>query len=210
MNFELIAIYCIQNNINGKRYIGQTNRRRVLERWNEHKKAASKCSRRTIYSAIRKYGYNAFTITVLAWSLDRFYANYLEQFYIAKFDTFKHGYNETIGGGGVSGRKANAKQREALAAGARRSWLVHKGRKLSPEQNAALHAHMHLPGYKGTMAGRKHSKEALENITQANRKIIRPPDIGERISKGKKGKSSVAVLKGWETRRRKQQEKENK
>lgn len=88
-------VYCIENKVNGKKYIGITTRA-IDKRFEEHKKANS-----YIGSAIRKYGVSNFSISELDTAKTHEELCQLEVFYIEKFKTFENGYNLTIGGDGV-------------------------------------------------------------------------------------------------------------
>jgi transposase-like protein len=90
-------IYKITNKVNGKSYIGQT--RFTLEfRWRQH---LHKKDNTYFHNAIRKYGAENFTKEILE-ECDVDKLNSREIFYIAKYNTFKEGYNLTIGGEGNS------------------------------------------------------------------------------------------------------------
>lgn len=88
-------VYCIENKVNGKKYIGITTRT-MNKRFEEHKKANS-----YIGKAIRKYGVSNFSISELDIAKTHEELCQLEVFYIEKFKTFENGYNLTIGGDGV-------------------------------------------------------------------------------------------------------------
>ena len=85
------SVYCIENRINNKKYIGITTRS-LQKRFKEHCKAESAIGR-----AIRK--------NFIYYELERASTKKelfeLEKYYIAKYKTFKNGYNSTIGGDGV-------------------------------------------------------------------------------------------------------------
>lgn len=92
-------IYIITNKLNNKVYIGQTIQN-LKDRWYRHcqKKCLSKAeSNMAIKRAILKYGKENFTIEILE-TCDSSMLNERERFYISKYDSYKRGYNETIGG----------------------------------------------------------------------------------------------------------------
>jgi uncharacterized protein 019R len=89
------CVYCIENVLNGKRYVGITTRT-IKERFAEHCKAES-----YIGKAIRKYGVENFKLYELVVANSREELCNLEVYYIEKYNTFKNGYNQTIGGDGV-------------------------------------------------------------------------------------------------------------
>ena len=97
-------IYLIINNINGKRYIGQTIQT-IQKRWNSH--VAKYGKRPMVDKAIDLYGKENFTVKEIEKISFKSKAelknqlNILEQFYIKKYNTLsknKMGYNLTEGG----------------------------------------------------------------------------------------------------------------
>lgn len=94
----MIGIYKIENLLNGKVYIGQSVN--IEKRWQDHKnRAKSHTASYTITNAMNKYGIDNFSFEVIEQcpieELDS-----KEQYWIAYYDSYKNGYNETIGGGG--------------------------------------------------------------------------------------------------------------
>ena len=91
-------IYQITNDINGKVYIGKTEKS-IEKRWKEHcadsKKA--RCKDRPLYRAMNKYGIEHFHIKLLEET-----DNPCQQeiYWIEQKQSFKNGYNATIGGDG--------------------------------------------------------------------------------------------------------------
>ena len=93
-------IYKITNKINGHSYIGQT----VLTpeiRWKFHLRDSKKeeCLNRPLYRAIQKYGIENFLLT----TVEEVSADQLDEreiYWIEYYDTYKNGYNATLGGDG--------------------------------------------------------------------------------------------------------------
>ena len=98
-------IYCIVNNVNGKKYIGKTTNT-IETRFRQHifDSRKSECKNRTLYKAFEKYGIENFSIHQLE-ECDWDKASEREIYYISLYDTFRNGYNETLGGDG--GTKIN-------------------------------------------------------------------------------------------------------
>ena len=88
-------IYCIENKVNHKKYIGLTTRS-IEERFSEHCKADT-----VIGEAIRKYGVDNFMCYEVDKAQSKNELSELEIHYIHYFGTLKNGYNCTIGGDGV-------------------------------------------------------------------------------------------------------------
>ena len=89
-------IYLIENKINNKKYIGKTYNS-IESRWKEHIRDARKHLNRPLYQAINKYGVENFSISLIE------YVENLEErekYWINHFDSYKKGYNATLGGDG--------------------------------------------------------------------------------------------------------------
>lgn len=112
------GIYGIHNLINDKWYVGQATN--IRARWAAHRSLLSRKLGESIHllRAWQKYGPGAFEWVVLEeCSPDRL--DEREIYWIAKKDSFRNGYNRTIGGGGIHGYKQPparvAKMRETAA-----------------------------------------------------------------------------------------------
>lgn len=93
----MALVYKITNSANGKVYIGFTSRT-LHERWIEHT-APCRLERQTrLYKAIEKYGKDSFQIEVLENFNTTEEALTAERKYITKFNSYKQGYNDTLGG----------------------------------------------------------------------------------------------------------------
>lgn len=88
-------IYKVTNKVNNKVYIGQT-RYTVEFRWKQHIHKQDNCH---FHNAIRKWGIDNFIVETLE-KCDVDLLNSREIFYIAKYDSYKSGYNSTIEGDG--------------------------------------------------------------------------------------------------------------
>lgn len=93
-------IYRIINSINGKSYIGITLRG-VHKRWATHIAGALRGDRGAFAAAIRKYGPNSFSVTVLYHAISTREAHAVERGLIAAYRTLMpNGYNLSLGGDG--------------------------------------------------------------------------------------------------------------
>lgn len=91
-------IYKITNKLNQKVYIGKTLRDPKI-RWREHIED-SRHPYLPLQRAFNKYGIEAFEFTVLEQINNDSLLNEREKYYINKFNSYKKGYNATIGGDG--------------------------------------------------------------------------------------------------------------
>lgn len=91
-------IYLITNDINNKVYVGKTEAD-IFIRFKEHCRDAlrDRNKNRPLYSAMRKYGAEHFSIRVLEETND---PEEREKFWIAYFNSYHIGYNATSGGDG--------------------------------------------------------------------------------------------------------------
>lgn len=99
----IYSIYLITNKVNNKVYVGfSANPQR---RWSGHKCAALTTKRpNKFYKAIRKYGWENFTKEIICQSKDyNHLLSEMEPYFIKKYNSYKNGYNMTIGGNSGNG-----------------------------------------------------------------------------------------------------------
>lgn len=89
-------IYIIRNTINQKVYIGKTNLS-LEKRFNEHIKDSKKekYEKRPLYNAMNKYGADKFSIHLIEETNN---PEEREIYWIREYDSYKNGYNATLGG----------------------------------------------------------------------------------------------------------------
>lgn len=92
-------IYKITNDINQKSYIGKTEYS-IEKRFKEHcsESEQERSWNRPLYRAMRKYGIEHFSISLIEETDNTAEA---EQYWISYFNTYKTGYNATLGGDGT-------------------------------------------------------------------------------------------------------------
>ena len=91
-------IYQITNHVNGKIYIGKTYNT-IERRFQEHnsERFRLECQDRPLYRAMNKYGIENFSISLLEETQN---PEDQEKYWIEKLQSFKYGYNATLGGDG--------------------------------------------------------------------------------------------------------------
>ena len=99
----MIGIYKIQNQINGKVYIGKSVS--IESRWKEHQAVYNKPGRNydfIIYRAMRKYGLENFSFEIIETfdKVDKEVMNNREIYWISYYNSYHNGYNMTLGGEG--------------------------------------------------------------------------------------------------------------
>lgn len=90
------GIYKITNKINGHSYIGQSVN--IIRRWGDHRHHYNNLDYDcTLYKAFRKYGLENFEFEIIE-ECEPELLDEKEEYYIKLYDTFKSGYNSTVGG----------------------------------------------------------------------------------------------------------------
>lgn len=145
----MIGIYKIENKINHKVYVGQSIH--IESRWKTHQKELreNKHGNSKLQNAYNKYG-DVFEYTVLA-ECSKEELNNLEQFYIKKFNSKNDGYNETIGGDGLS--EPTIAVRKKISD------------KLKGSNNGMYN--VHLIGELNGMYGKHHTEESKQKMSDA-------------------------------------------
>lgn len=112
---NIYSIYKATNIINGKVYIGFTSLT-VDDRINTHLKNSKNNIVTKFYNGIRKYDWDNFTWEIIYQSLDGDHTlNVMENYFILEHDSFKKGYNSTLGGEGVIGYLHTKKTRDQIS-----------------------------------------------------------------------------------------------
>jgi group I intron endonuclease len=94
-----MIIYKVTNKLNSKVYIGQTSKS-LNERKRAHYKQSRLRSKTNFHRALAKYSILDFTWEEIKVANSRENLNDLEKHFIEKYDSFKSGYNMTLGGDG--------------------------------------------------------------------------------------------------------------
>jgi group I intron endonuclease len=102
-----LIVYCVENAVNGKRYVGKTTAS-LLHRWSTHCAAARRGSKLIFHRALRKHGVENFFPSILAFCSSE--DELSEQERKSIIDLSSHvstglGYNVTWGGDGVGSGK---------------------------------------------------------------------------------------------------------
>lgn len=92
----MAVIYKITNKENNKVYIGQTIQKPEL-RWYHHLEEASLGSNLKFHRALRKYGKDSFNWEIIE-TVEPEKLNEREKYWISFYDSYKNGYNSTLGG----------------------------------------------------------------------------------------------------------------
>ena len=178
------VIYIITNKLNGKQYVGQTIqdlKKRLARHRNDDRPGISQ--------AIKKYGWENFSVEVIEEYENRDKLNEREIFWIAKLNTkTPNGYNLTTGGKGGGEHIVTEEMRRKLSES-------HLGHTVTEETRKRISATCKAKGIKPpSWKGRHHKEESLKKISAINK--------GKKISAETKSKIS-ATLKAKNAEKRK-------
>lgn len=174
------VVYIIGNDVNGKRYVGQT-RRGILMRWKEHVKDANGGSVLPFHAALRKHGLAHFRFEDLVVLDESVQSSDLleavEIFFIKHLDTTTHknGYNVTEGGEGapvpteirakisasLSGANHPCFGKHLSASTCSKIGAFHRGKVVSVETRLKMKAAKEAMGAEGRSAAAQKGKETM-------------------------------------------------
>ena len=174
----MFLVYLVTNTVNGKRYVGQTNRS-LARRWSQHCSSVGCCA---LSGAIQKYGKENFSIEPLFDVPTRELADEFEIEYIERYCTHSpNGYNLKSGGHVPVYSEESRKKMSASG----------KGRK-SPREGVTLS--------EDTKKRISETKTGVKQPEWAIRKRVLSQIGGKRSEETKKKMSESAKL-DWERRR---------
>lgn len=192
-------IYC-HTAPNGKRYIGQTCQE-PEKRW---ARGYGYKGQQHFKRAIDKYGWDNFKHVVLCTVSSKENADFLEQWFIEKWDTFnpEHGYNHTKGGGGTLGYHMSDSNRKKLSqANSNREWTDKQRKQIgdtlregyasgriakpSMSDDARKRMSKERTGSGNPMYGRHHTEEAARRIKEFHTGRKRSDETKRKISEAR-------------------------
>jgi len=199
----MFEVYCIAS-LSGKRYVGLTSKDADW-RWSLHVKSAKRGSKLPLHCAIRKYGPESFTRSLLERMTTEAGAKRAEQLWIKELGTFgRGGYNATLGGEGAQGyvhspearvkmsapksaqaraRMSKAKLNMSAETRAKMADVASK-RSFTPERRAKMAA---------SASGKAHSPETRAKMSAAK--------IGKKQSPETCAKRSASLRLSWAKRK---------
>lgn len=185
---KIWLIYIHKCKTTGKCYVGQTCRK-LEKRWGKNGKNYTEHNNLKFYNAIQKYGWKDFEHFIIAQCNSLKEAYELERYYIDKLDTYKNGYNSTLGGAGSKGKVISKELRERLSKSlkGKSSWI-----RYAPKEK--------LPMY-----GKHHTEETKKKIGNANRGRVISKEGRERMRLAKLGKTGFK--RSEETKRKLREQK---
>lgn len=180
---EMISVYSITNEVNGKMYVGQT-KSSVATRWSQHKSASRKGIETYFLRALRKHGPEVFTVRVTEEVQTKNEADDAERFYILLWQTHLPdlGYNCTLGGEGGA--------RTEIAKDLMRARNTQRGKPLSEDVKKKISDRL-----KGRVFSEEHRaniRRGLAACTRVYSEKTRQANIGRKASPETRLKMSLA------------------
>ena len=174
------VIYCIENIVNGKKYVGQTVDYRSRKRRHLWKLRKGNHFNNYLQRSYNKYGEENFKIYILE-EVAKEELNDREIYWIDKLNSFDGGYNLTSGGDG--GFEVSEEVRRNISE-------ANKGRIISEDHRmklseAAKGKNNPMYGKKGEnspMYGKNHNEETKRKISEANKGKARSEEARRKIS----------------------------
>ena len=204
LNLEVYGIiYLIKNKVNGKCYVGQTQKEKGfdyryycsgegIERvYNYHKslREHNRSYNEHLLRSIEKYGFEAFEVNKCldyAFSLEEL--NIKEKVYIQLYNSLKNGYNETLGGDGTEGRPHSEETRQKISEANKGDNHPMYGKYHTEETKQKMSKIK--KGENNPMHGNHHSEEAKQKIREGNKGKHLSNEAKQKISEAKKGENN--------------------
>lgn len=198
-----MRIYLVRSLVNGKMYVGQTNKT-LKQRWSMHVFTAE-CP--VLHRAIEKYGRENFAVEEIHKCASREEMNFVEMFYISFLNTkVPYGYNLTDGGGGRQGFEVSQETREKISkanTGKAHPWMDQSGPKnhmfgkhISEEQKESIRkasrGNKHNLGRKHRL-GKTFTEESRARIASKIKALWQDPAHRTRMSEARKGKHVIPI-----------------
>jgi group I intron endonuclease len=167
----MIGIYRIKNIITNKCYIGKSELD-IEGRWKAHVNALRKNKHKNnkLQNTWNKYGEENFIFGVIE-EYPPEQCNEMEIYWIAYYDSFHNGYNNTEGGEGTLGWNPSKETRQKMS------------------EN-----HADFSGKKHPMYGKKHTEETKEKMSEAAKGRKHSPETKQKMSEKNKGEKNPGYI----------------
>lgn len=171
----VFSVYLITHVASGRVYVGKG--RSAKKRWNDHRQAALKNSKKRLHVALREFGEQAFHMHVVGEWASEHVAFEVERWYTRFYRSTdpERGFNMVDGGGGAAGWTRSPEHTAKLIAAARRR----KGVKLTEDQKQRRNA---------ARAGYVASAETRQRISEAGKGRKLSPEHRAKLVAACKGK----------------------
>lgn len=167
---KIIGIYCIENSISKKKYIGQSVN--IKERWNKHKYELKRNEHDNDYlqNAWNKYGEDSFKFYILE-ECEQFELDDKEIYYIEQYNIINRKYGYNLKTGGQNNPRATEESNKKLSKKVKESYvsnpsLIEKRKKDALIQWSNPDIKNKITGKNNGMYGKHHTEEARNKISE--------------------------------------------
>jgi group I intron endonuclease len=190
-----MIVYRIINKINGKEYIGQTIKT-LKRRWTEHC-----CAGSILYKAIKKYGKENFTQSIIHTCDNIEDLNLAEEYFIEYYNTMSpNGYN--LHTGGNNHMVSDETRKKMSEAGKGKTWTEERKKKHSESISGEKHPNFGKTATNETRdkiskagTGRKHAETSKIKIGESKKGVPRSEEVRRNISVSSTGKTVSEEVK---------------
>lgn len=212
--YFVYRIYCHEN---AKSYVGIT--KNVERRWRSHKKCALRGEGRALGAAIRKYGIDKFSLSVVAKTSSLSKLSILERKYIRKFNSLSpNGYNQTTGGDHNIGAEVCNRTKVKISQAITEFWKKYPEKLTSQARKRAERAWSNKKSRRKLLKALEKARSSFTEISRmkirsSTLKMMKDPKTKRRMMRGwreysKKYKGTKVLSdrtkRGWITRRRRE------
>lgn len=169
----LSGIYCIENLINNKKYIGQS--KNINDRWSKHKNELNKNIHSNDYlqKSWNKYGEENFKFYVLE-VCDESELDEKEIYYIELYNTLNRDLGYNLKSGGQNGSKITEYVRQKQSDALKQSYKNNEDLKLQRKNDALKQwsnpeIKQKIMGENNGMYGKHHTEETRQKISEAHK-----------------------------------------
>lgn len=171
MTNRIIGIYCIENTVNGKKYVGQS--KNIKDRWRRHISELRKCKHNNSYLQDNwiTYGESAFKFYVLEECSPEL-LDEKEQYYIDSLNSMSYGNGFNLTTGGIKGNTITEEIRQKMSKSVTESYtdeLREIRRKDTLEYWSNPENKKRILGENNVMFGKHHSEEAREKMSEVKK-----------------------------------------
>lgn len=192
MENKICGIYMIRNRINGKMYIGQSID--IHDRWDEHiySLRGGYHINNHLQRAWNKYHENNFDFSIIE-ECSEDELDDKEIFWIAKYDSYYNGYNQTKGGGGVRGYKHTDETKQKISEATKGENAPWYGKRRSEETKAKIgeaSKERWANPKNHPMYGKNHTEESKKKMSESHKGKTLTDEHKAKLSKASNGENN--------------------